>query len=82
MNGVKIRDNENIEKALKRFSRTMDDSGVLSEVRNKQHYDKPSVIKRAKTKAAIRKVQMNQIHEREEQSGIRRRSKRKERREY
>jgi len=78
MNGVKIRDNENIEKALKRFSRTMDDSGVLSEVRNKQRYDKPSVIKRAKTKAAIRKVQMNETREREEQSGIRRKSKRRE----
>lgn len=82
MNGVNVRDNENLERALKRFSRTMDDSGVLSEVRNKQHYEKPSVTKRAKIKAAIRKVQMNKIHEREELSGIHRKSKRRERREY
>jgi small subunit ribosomal protein S21 len=82
MNGVRIRDNENIEKALKRFSRTIDDTGILSEVRNKQHFEKPSVVKRTRVKAAIRKVQMDQLREKEERLGIRRKSKSVEREEY
>jgi len=81
MNGVKIRDTENVEKAIKRFSRTIDDAGILSEVRNKQRFEKPSATKRAKKKAAIRKVQMAELREKEERSGIRR-PRRKERREY
>ena len=43
MSGIKIRDNESIDNALKRFKRDCARSGVLQEVRKREHYEKPSV---------------------------------------
>lgn len=51
--------NNNIEEALRRFKRKVEDAGVLDRVRQKQFYEKPSIIKRRKNKAqaaAIKKV--------------------------
>lgn len=50
--GIKVRDNESLENALKRFKRDCVRSGVLQEVRKREHYEKPSVKRKKKSEAA------------------------------
>jgi small subunit ribosomal protein S21 len=49
---VPVKDGENIERALKRFKRKFERTGVLKELRARQQYDKPSVLKRLKMQRA------------------------------
>lgn len=49
---VSVRDGEPIERALKRFKRKVEQSGVLKEVRKREHYLKPSIKKKLKERAA------------------------------
>lgn len=46
-------DNESFESLLKRFNRRVQQTGILSEVRRREHYEKPSV--RRKRKRAVRR---------------------------
>ncbi|GAA0181933.1 hypothetical protein SH2C18_43920 [Clostridium sediminicola] len=55
MSEIKVRDNESLENALKRFKRSCAKSGVLSEVRKREHYEKPSVKRKKKSEAARRR---------------------------
>ncbi|MEA4827881.1 30S ribosomal protein S21 [Clostridium sp. JNZ J1-5] len=55
MSEVKIRENESLESALKRFKRSCAKAGVLSEVRKREHYEKPSVKRKKKSEAARRR---------------------------
>lgn len=43
---VPVKDGENIDRALKRFKRKFEKTGVVKELRNRQQFDKPSVINR------------------------------------
>jgi small subunit ribosomal protein S21 len=52
---IKLRDNETLESALKRFKRECAKSGVLAEVRKREHYEKPSVKRKKKSEAARRR---------------------------
>ena len=52
MSEVHIKDNESIDSALKRFKRSCAKSGVLSELRRREHYESPSVKRRKKSEAA------------------------------
>ncbi|WFD11584.1 30S ribosomal protein S21 [Tepidibacter hydrothermalis] len=56
MSEIKVRDNETLDSALKRFKRQCAVSGILSEVRKREHYDKPSVKRKKKSEAAKRKA--------------------------
>ncbi|MCK9536975.1 MAG: 30S ribosomal protein S21 [Bacilli bacterium] len=47
-----VRENETIEEALKRFKRDVSRNGVLAEARKREHYLKPSDIKKMKKRAA------------------------------
>lgn len=49
---VKIRDGEHFENAIKRFKKKCSKDGVLTELRKRQYYEKPSVKKRKKRLAA------------------------------
>jgi small subunit ribosomal protein S21 len=49
---VRLRENESLESALKRFKRQCARSGVLQEVRKREHYEKPSVKRKKKAEAA------------------------------
>lgn len=49
---VKIGKNETLDKALKRFKKQCARSGVLSEARRREHYEKPSVRRKKKADAA------------------------------
>ena len=53
---VTIRENEPLEGALRRFKRKCERSGVLSEVRRRRCYEKPSVRRKAKEIAARKKL--------------------------
>ena len=44
---VPVKEGENIERALKKFKRKFEKTGVMKELRRRQQYDKPSVIKHA-----------------------------------
>ena len=50
---VPVKDGENSERALKRFKRKFDKTGVIKELRARQQYDKPSVLRRLKMERAI-----------------------------
>ena len=50
---VPVKDGENIERALKKFKRKFETTGVVKELRARQQYNKPSVIKRLKMEHAI-----------------------------
>lgn len=52
---VKVKENESLDSALKRFKRQCALSGVMSEVRKREHYDKPSVKRKKKAEAAKKK---------------------------
>ena len=49
---VKVGKNETLDSALRRFKRTCQKSGVLSELRKREHYEKPSVKRKKKSEAA------------------------------
>ena len=50
---VQVKDGENIERALKKFKRKFEKTGVMKELRKRQQYNKPSVLKRLKMEHAI-----------------------------
>jgi ribosomal protein S21 len=49
---IKINKAESFETALKRFKRSCQKDGVLSELRKREHYEKPSVKRKKKSEAA------------------------------
>lgn len=55
MPGVKVREGETFEQALRRFKKQCEKAGILSELRKREHYEKPSVKKKKKRAAAKKK---------------------------
>lgn len=52
MSEIRVKDNESLDSALRRFKRQCAKSGVLQEVRKREHYEKPSVKRKKKEEAA------------------------------
>ena len=52
MSEVRIRENESLESALRRFKRKTARDGILAEARKCEHYEKPSVKRKKKAEAA------------------------------
>ena len=52
MSEIKVGKNETLESALRRFKRSCQKAGVLSEVRKRDHYEKPSVKRKKKSEGA------------------------------
>lgn len=52
---TRVRKNESLEDALRRFKRNVSRSGRLSEYRKREYYEKPSVRRKRKSEAARRK---------------------------
>lgn len=52
---VKVRDNESLDRALRRFKRKVQRSGLYSELRKRRYYEKPSAQRKRKREAAIRR---------------------------
>ena len=60
MTTVRVKDGEPIDAALKRFKKATEKAGILSEIRKREHYEKPSVKKKkqqiAAKKRAVKKL--------------------------
>ncbi len=54
---VVIGDNESFESALRRFNKKVQQAGILSEARRREHYEKPSVKRKRKEAARRRKLE-------------------------
>ena len=55
MSEVKLKENESLDSALRRFKRNCQKAGIMGEVRKREHYDKPSVKRKKKSEAAAKK---------------------------
>ncbi|MCL4685083.1 30S ribosomal protein S21 [Myxococcota bacterium] len=53
---VKLKDNEPIEAAMRRFKKQVEKAGILTELRRREAYDKPSVRKKKKAAAARKRA--------------------------
>ena len=49
---IRVKDNESLDNALRRFKRQCAKSGVLTEMKKREHYEKPSVKRKKKSEAA------------------------------
>lgn len=57
---INVKENESIERALKRFKKKFEKTGVMKELRRRQHFEKPSVARRTEIKKAIYKQGLRQ----------------------
>ena len=60
---VPVKEGENNEKALKKFKRKFEKTGVVKELRARQQFDKPSVLNRLKRERAIYVQKLQQVEE-------------------
>ena len=49
---IRVKENESLDSALRRFKRQCARSGVIAEVKKREHYEKPSVKRKKKSEAA------------------------------
>lgn len=63
LTGIRVKEGESIEGALKRFKKATEKAGILSEIRKREHYEKPSVKRKKKMlaakKRAVKKLRKN-----------------------
>jgi small subunit ribosomal protein S21 len=57
---VQVRQNESLDQALRRFKKQLQQSGILKEAREHEHYEKPS-DKRRKAEAAARRKRQSDM---------------------
>lgn len=55
MPSVKLKENEPFDIALRRFKRSCEKAGILSEVRRREQYEKPTTIRKRKAAAAVKR---------------------------
>ncbi len=60
---IPVKEGENIDRALKKFKRKFEKTGVIKELRARQKYTKPSVIKREQKLKAIYVQKLRQMEE-------------------
>lgn len=53
---IKVRENEPFEAAMRRFKKQCEKAGILSELKRREYYDKPSVRKKKKAAAARKRA--------------------------
>ncbi len=51
-----MKDNESIEQAMRRFKKQVEKAGILTELRRREYYDKPSVRRKKKAAAARKRA--------------------------
>ena len=64
MPGVRIRDGEPFERALKRFTKACEKAGLMSDIKKHQQYEKPSERRKRKMNTARRKMRKLQMMQR------------------
>ncbi len=55
MPGVRVKENEPFDVALRRFRRSCEKAGVLTEVRRREFYEKPTSVRKRKAAAAVKR---------------------------
>jgi small subunit ribosomal protein S21 len=55
MPNIKVKENEPFDVALRRFKRSCEKAGVLSEVRRREHYEKPTTVRKRAAAAAVKR---------------------------
>lgn len=60
---VPVKEGENIERALKKFKRKYEKTGIVKELRARQQFDKPSVINRKKMAKAVYVQKIRQVED-------------------
>jgi small subunit ribosomal protein S21 len=58
---VPIKDNEPIDKALKKFKKKFEKTGVVKQLRARQAFEKPSISRRTEIKKAIHKTKLQRM---------------------
>lgn len=58
---VNVKENESIEKALKRFKKKFDRTGAIRELRARQYFEKPSITKRTERIKAAYKQRLQDL---------------------
>jgi small subunit ribosomal protein S21 len=61
---VNVRDDESFESALRRFKRKCEKSGILTELKKRQHFEKPSVKRKRKAMQTRKKIMRKLAEER------------------
>ncbi len=61
MTRVNVRDGESFEQALKRFNKQVQADRILSEIRRRRFFEKPSIIRKRKKAAKVRKSRRQTI---------------------
>ncbi|MGR6035424.1 MAG: 30S ribosomal protein S21 [Candidatus Nitrosoglobus sp.] len=64
MPSVRIKENEPFDVAIRRFKRTCEKAGVLSEVRRREYYEKPTAVRKRKAAAAVKRSMKKVARER------------------
>ena len=55
MPNVKVKENEPFDLALRRFKRSCEKAGILTEVRRREFYEKPTQVRQRKLAAAVKR---------------------------
>lgn len=56
MSMVRVKENESFEQSMKRFKKSCEKAGILTELRRREYYDKPSIRKKKKAAAARKRA--------------------------
>ncbi len=64
MPSVRVKENEPFDVAIRRFKRTCEKAGVLSEVRRREYYEKPTAVRKRKAAAAVKRSMKRLARER------------------
>ena len=55
MPNVRVRENEPFDVALRRFKRSCEKAGILTEIRRREYYEKPTTVRKRKAAAAVKR---------------------------
>ena len=55
MPSIRVKENEPFDVALRRFKRACEKAGVLTEVRRREYYEKPTSVRKRKAAAAVKR---------------------------
>ena len=55
MPSIRVKENEPFDVALRRFKRTCEKAGILTEVRRREYYEKPTTVRKRKAAAAVKR---------------------------
>ncbi|MGI9548741.1 MAG: 30S ribosomal protein S21 [Bdellovibrionales bacterium] len=53
---IKLREGDNLEYVLRRFKKSCEKLGILSEIKKREYYEKPSIVKKKKSIAARKRL--------------------------